>query len=228
MNLNKIVISFTLLISIAFCVSAQKSKTPNEVQAEPDIEVTTSIINQNACLIEGSYILSNGKTQHYKRVRFDIEMQNALTNKSDLPLLLDKRGGTVYGYSIFEKSANSTLGRHRQSGGWGRPSTDEYTTEVDTPSNWFLVLNKGEILNLKHTQAWLFFDYFDEYAVYDNREYFLTFALTSLSGAVSEKNVLNELRRKWSKVGYLWFEDFETKSVLIRFPSRESLKVCEN
>jgi hypothetical protein len=196
--------------------------------AKPNIEVMTFVIGQKSCLKESSYILRNGETQEYKNVRIDIELQNALANKSDLLILLNKRGGTVWGYSIFEKKFDSTVGRQMSATGFSFSYTEKYKNEGDVPSDWFSVLNKGQTLKLNPTQVRIFFNYAKDYADYNDRDFLMDFAFFTVEGGIPEEKDFDILRQRWSKIGYLWFESLETKLVSIHFPNQESLKSCED
>ena len=213
----KIIFSVLLaLIVFGYCLAQENVK--------PNIEVETNIIEQKECLYES-------KTSEFKFVRIDIELKNALTNRSDLPTILDRRGGTVYGYSIYQKSELLTPGRQMLAVGSGVSSTDELAIEGEIPSEWFTILKKGETLNLKPSKRRMNFAYPKEYADYNDSEYFVKFSFSSVSEALSDKNDLNELRRRWAKIGYFWFEDFtfrEAKPILIRFPNQENLKICSD
>jgi hypothetical protein len=211
----KIIFSVLLtLVALGYC--------PAQEIVFPKLEVEASINGQKACLYES-------KTSEFKSVRIDIELKNAVTNKSDLPTIFDRRGGTVYGYSIYQKSELLTPGRQMLVVGFGVSSTDESTIEGEMPRELFSIVNKGETLNLKQDKVRMNFAYPKKYADYNDSEFFVKSSFYSVSGALSDKNDLNELRRRWAKIGYFWFEDFtfpEIKPVLIRFPNQENLKIC--
>jgi hypothetical protein len=214
-----IILSFLFITVIGFSAAHGFDK--------PLLDVSASVKTQNACLDENGFAFKNDVFTSIKSVRIDLDLNVVYENKGTLPIILDTGTGAVWGYRIYDKNADSTPGYVKRGADFELMfSGDEPSAEGNEPSKRFTILRKGDFFS-SQSETRLLFDYQADYPNYDGKEYFVSLELYSVGGELEQKNNLNDLRQRWLNIGYFWFENLETKPILIKFPNVKNLMTCK-
>ena len=205
---------------------ASASTAPAQRSGKPLLESRADVSEQKACLDEKGIGYKDEVPTAIKSVRIDLRLNLVHENKGDLPIILDKQGGTVWRYTIYQENTDSTPGEKVYEADFQLIFVGEAAKEGERPGERFAILHKGESLTMR-SETRLLFDYANNYPPYDGGLYFISFGVYAVGGDLSQTNTLAELRRKWTKTGFFWFESVKTKPVSMPFPSAQSLKTCD-
>lgn len=179
----------------------------------------SSIKSQTACL-DKSYIVTG-----MENVRIDVELELLYENHDTVPIILDKRSGTVQGYNIYQKNADSTPGDLKRRIDFELLFSGELLPDGDAPGKSFRRLKRWNY-HLSKIRPRLIFDHPDGFRDYEGQAYFVSFEIYTVEPGLTLAGNLDELRQRWSKKGYFWFENLETEPFLIEFPKYDDLKTC--